>query len=76
MDVIGIFTTSGLNFFNQNLPEGIVELLEIFALCCLVGGLVAFALCRTRHTYKARKETRFKAINSNRWADDRNKDAR
>ena len=75
MDVIGIFTTSGLNIFNQNLPEGIVGLLEIFAVCCLVGGLATFALCRTRHSYKIRKDTNFKVINSNRWVNDRNKDA-
>lgn len=76
MDAIGFFATIGLNIFNQDLPEGIVGLLEIFAVCCLVGGLVTFSLCRTRHNHKIRENASLKAINSNRWANDRNKDAR
>ncbi len=76
MDAIEIIGQLEFNIFNQNLPEGIVGLLEIFVICCLVGGLVTFALCRTRPSYKSRKDGNFKGVNSNHWADDRNKDAR
>ena len=76
MDEIGFFVTLGLNIFNQDWPEGIVGLVEIFMVCCLIGGLVTFALCRTRHSYKIRKEAGFKVTNSTRWANDRSKDAR
>lgn len=74
---VGYFATFALNIFSQNWPDGIVGLLEIFAVCCLVGGLVTYGLCRNRHfAFKIKKDPNFRAINSNRWANDRSKDAR
>ena len=73
---ISFLATVGLNIFNHNWPEGIVSLVEIFVVCCLVGGFVTFVLCRTRHSYKLKETSDIKATDSNRWATDRNKDAR
>jgi hypothetical protein len=68
--------TVELNIFNNNWPEGIVSLVEIFVVCCLIGGLVTFVLCRTRQSYKLKETADFKAADSNRLVSDKNKDVR
>ncbi len=76
MDLTGITSTLAANIFKQNWPEGIVGLIEVFCLCCLLGGIAAFAICRSRHNYRAKRNSKITEVNSNRWANDRNKDAR
>lgn len=76
VDLAEIANILAVGIFNQNLPEGIVGLLEIFAVCCLLGGIATVAICRSRHSYyKRHNNSSFKEVNSTHWADDRNKDA-
>ncbi len=77
MDLPVITSTLAANIFNQNWPDGIVGLLEVFCLCCLLGGIAAFAICRSRHSYRAsaKRNSKVTEVNSNRLANDRNKDA-
>ena len=79
MDLLATAPALAVNIFNQNWPEGIVGLLEIFGLCCLLGGIAAVMICRSRN-YRIKNGIKhnsgFKEVNSNHWADDRNKDAR
>ena len=75
-DLAGLTSILAAGVLNQNLPEGIVGLIEIFAVCCLLGGIAAVAICRTRHSfYRRQNGSSFKEVNSTHWADDRNKDA-
>ncbi|MDB5079010.1 MAG: hypothetical protein JWP00_934 [Chloroflexi bacterium] len=76
MVCLSLFPNIAANIFNQYLPDGIIGMVEIFFLCCLVGGIAAFYICRTRHSHKhsGKSKTKFTEVNSRHWVNDRNKD--